>query len=113
MQIWGLFDKWKDKNSGVVMESIHLHIIKEFPKVFISPRHFAEPKHFDLDVYLLMILYGVESETTHIAKIINVDWLKLIQEDPYNFFLQKACKPKDNTYGIMEDLIHDIILLVR
>ena len=113
MKIRDLFAKKRDKDSGVVMEDIDPYLIEQFAKVFVGLWGLAELEYAVFDANAILVIYGLKLESMHMAKAVKVYWLKLVLENPHNFFVEKTCKAEWNVQDFGRDLTGDLVLLIH
>lgn len=72
MEVRDLFAEKKDKNGGVVVKSVSLYLVKRLAKVFIGSQVFPELEHISFDANAVFVMHGLELESTHVAKIVEI-----------------------------------------
>ena len=88
VEVRGLFAEQKDKDGGVVVETLRLYVVERLPKVLVGPRRFPEPEHAVLNADPIVVLQGIKPESAYVAEAVEVDRLELILKDLYNFLLR-------------------------
>lgn len=68
-----LFAKQKDKNSSVIMKSIHQYIIEGLFKVFINFQRFPEPNHTIFNADPTMVLQSIKPKSLHVAEMVEIN----------------------------------------
>lgn len=49
-----------------------------------------------MNVNAVLVIHGLETEFTYVAKTIEIYSLEFVLENPHNFFIREACKLEKN-----------------